>query len=124
MMIVTTIIGACPLFIKAAIVSRAFCEHHSDVQDIPRPSYNNLGIGGGKLTDRTLGACWKLLKQSCSRKNRIGCWCMLLNEGISGDKVQQVWDVMYDAALYYRNKVQRPEGINVNSGFILFTVVG
>ena len=46
----------------------------------------------------------------------------LTAEGISGDKVQQMGDVMYDAALYYRNKAQRPEGVNVNSDFILFTL--
>jgi UDP-GlcNAc3NAcA epimerase len=65
---IATIIGARPQFIKAATVSRAFREHHSDVSelllhtgqhydanmsaiffdelDIPKPAYN-LGIGGG-----------------------------------------------------------------------------
>lgn len=48
--------------------------------------------------------------------------CNLANEGISGDKVQQVGDVMYDAALYYRNKAQRPAEIQHDSGFILSTI--
>lgn len=65
---VMTIIGARPQFIKAAVVSRAFCEHRPDVEeiivhtgqhydanmsdvffdelDIPKPHYN-LAIGGG-----------------------------------------------------------------------------
>ncbi len=65
---ITTIIGARPQFVKAAVVSRAFCEHRPDVQetiihtgqhydanmsdvffdelDIPRPNHH-LGIGGG-----------------------------------------------------------------------------
>lgn len=65
---VMTIVGARPQFIKAAVVSRAFREHRSDVQemivhtgqhydanmsdvffdelDIPKPDYN-LGVGGG-----------------------------------------------------------------------------
>lgn len=65
---VYTVIGARPQFTKAAVVSRAFCEHRPDVRDvlihtgqhydanmsdvffdeldIPRPDYN-LGIGGG-----------------------------------------------------------------------------
>lgn len=65
---VLTIIGARPQFIKAAVVSRAFKKHRSDVQEvivhtgqhydanmsdvffdeleIPKPDYN-LGIGGG-----------------------------------------------------------------------------
>jgi UDP-GlcNAc3NAcA epimerase len=46
----------------------------------------------------------------------------LANEGIAGDLVQQVGDVMYDAALYYRNKAQRPEKLEKESGFILFTL--
>ncbi len=67
-MIVLTIIGARPQFIKAAVVSRAFKEHRPDVHEvivhtgqhydanmsdvffdeleIPKPDYN-LGIGGG-----------------------------------------------------------------------------
>lgn len=32
----------------------------------------------------------------------------LAKEGINGDKVQQVGDVMYDAALFYRNQAKRP----------------
>lgn len=31
----------------------------------------------------------------------------LLNEGISGDNIQQVGDVMYDAALYYADKAEK-----------------
>lgn len=65
---IATIIGARPQFIKAAVVSRAFREHHPDVRevlihtgqhydanlsdvffeelDIPRPDHH-MGIGGG-----------------------------------------------------------------------------
>lgn len=46
----------------------------------------------------------------------------LANEGIAGDKVQQVGDVMYDAAMYYRHKAQCPAGLNVEDGFILSTI--
>jgi UDP-GlcNAc3NAcA epimerase len=46
----------------------------------------------------------------------------LTNEGITGNKVQQVGDVMYDAALYYRHKAKRPLGVMVESGFILSTI--
>jgi len=46
----------------------------------------------------------------------------LANEGISGKRVQQVGDVMYDAALYYRNKAKRPPGIPFDNGFILSTI--
>ncbi len=46
----------------------------------------------------------------------------LANEGINGDKVQQVGDVMYDAALYYRNTAQRPAGIQPDNGFVLSTI--
>lgn len=46
----------------------------------------------------------------------------LINEGITGDKVQQVGDVMYDAALYYRNKAKRPADLPVDKDFILSTL--
>lgn len=46
----------------------------------------------------------------------------LANEGITGDKVQQVGDVMYDAAMYYRRKEQRPPELNIEDGFILSTI--
>lgn len=44
-------------------------------------------------------------------------------EGITGsDKVQQVGDVMYDAALYYRNKAKHPVGLSIERDFILSTI--
>ncbi len=46
----------------------------------------------------------------------------LASEGISGDKVRQVGDVMYDAALYYRNKAQRPSEVQHDGAFILSTI--
>lgn len=46
----------------------------------------------------------------------------LANEGITGNKVQQVGDVMYDAAMYYRYKAQRPAELNIEDGFILSTI--
>lgn len=178
---IVTIIGARPQFIKAATISRAFREHHSDVcellvhtgqhydanmsdvffneLDIPRPDYN-LGIGGGTHgqntgrmieqieavllkeqpdrvlvygdTDSTLAGALAAVKlhisvahveaglRSFNRRmpeeiNRVltdhaadllftptqTATNNLVNEGIAGDKVQQVGDVMYDAALYY-----------------------
>lgn len=199
---ITTIIGARPQFIKAAVVSRAFREHRSDVQeiiihtgqhydanmsdvffdelDIPRPDHH-LGIGGGTHgqntgrmleaietvllgdkpdwvlvygdTDSTLAGALAAAKlhipvahveaglRSFNRTmpeelNRIltdhvssllftptdTATRNLANEGIMGEKVQQVGDVMYDAALYYRNKAQRPAGIQHDSGFILSTI--
>lgn len=45
----------------------------------------------------------------------------LAKEGISGEIVHQVGDVMYDAALYYQNKARQPLGIEGNS-FILSTI--
>ncbi len=199
---ITTIIGARPQFIKAAVVSRAFREHRTDVQeiiihtgqhydanmsdvffdelDIPRPNHH-LGIGGGTHgqntgrmleaietvllgdkpdwvlvygdTDSTLAGALAAAKlhipvahveaglRSFNRTmpeelNRIltdhvssllftptdTATRNLANEGITGEKVQQVGDVMYDAALYYRNKAQRPAGIQHDSGFILSTI--
>lgn len=199
---ITTIIGARPQFVKAAVVSRAFREHRPDVQetiihtgqhydanmsdvffdelDIPRPNHH-LGIGGGTHgqntgrmleaietvllndkpdwvlvygdTDSTLAGALAAAKlhipvahveaglRSFNRTmpeelNRIltdhvssllftptdTATRNLANEGITGEKVQQVGDVMYDAALYYRNKAQRPAGIQHDSGFILSTI--
>lgn len=46
----------------------------------------------------------------------------LASEGISGEKVQQVGDVMYDVALYYRSKARSPGDVKVDSGFILSTL--
>lgn len=50
----------------------------------------------------------------------------LANEGIAGDKVQQVGDVMYDAALFYRDLARAPhwfDGLNVPAGeFVLCTI--
>lgn len=46
----------------------------------------------------------------------------LANEGISGAKVRQVGDVMYDAAVYYRHRTQRPAGVRLDGGFILATL--
>lgn len=198
----STIIGARPQFIKAAVVSRALREYRSDVcetiihtgqhydtnmsdvffeeLDISRPDYH-LGIGGGTHgrntgrmleaieavilkdkpdwvlvygdTDSTLAGALAAAKlhipvahveaglRSFNREmpeeiNRIltdhlssllftptdTATHNLVAEGIGGDKVQQVGDVMYDAALYYRHKAQRPTGITHDSGFILSTL--
>ena len=46
----------------------------------------------------------------------------LANEGIKGERVKQVGDVMYDAALYYIEKAQRPLGVRSDNGFILSTI--
>jgi UDP-GlcNAc3NAcA epimerase len=181
---ITTIIGARPQFVKAAVVSRAFREHRPDVQeiiihtgqhydanmsdvffdelDIPRPNHH-LGIGGGTHgqntgrmieaveavlldekpdwvlvygdTDSTLAGALAAAKlhipvahveaglRSFNRTmpeelNRIltdhvssllftptdTATRNLANEGIMGEKVQQVGDVMYDAAIYYAEK--------------------
>lgn len=50
----------------------------------------------------------------------------LKNEGIGGDKVRLVGDVMYDAALYYKERARKPEwfeslGVPV-SEFVLCTI--
>ncbi|WP_031434436.1 non-hydrolyzing UDP-N-acetylglucosamine 2-epimerase [Methylomarinum vadi] len=178
---ICTVIGARPQFIKAAVVSRAFREHATPVQEvivhtgqhfdanmsqvffeelgIPHPNYN-LGIGGGTHgqntgrmiegieqvllqekpdwllvygdTDSTLAGALAAVKlhisvahveaglRSFNRKmpeeiNRIltdhaadrlftptkTAVNNLSNEGISVSKVQNIGDVMYDAALYY-----------------------
>lgn len=201
-MIIVTIVGARPQFIKAAVVSRAFREHlptvreiivhtgqHYDANmsdvffdelDIPRPNYN-LGIGGGSHgqntgrmiaaietvvinekpdwvlvygdTDSTLAGALAAVKlhvpvahveaglRSFNRSmpeeiNRIltdhaadllfsptdTATRNLANEGITGARVQQIGDVMYDAVLYYRHKAQRPVDVNLDGGFILATV--
>lgn len=199
---ITTIIGARPQFIKAAVVSRALRRQRPDVQeviihtgqhfdanmsdvffeelDIPEPDYN-LGIGGGTHgqntgrmleaieaillnekpewvlvygdTDSTLAGALAAAKlhipvahveaglRSFNRHmpeelNRIltdhvssllftptiTATGNLSNEGIQGDKVQQVGDVMYDAAMYYRDKAQRPIDLNLAEQFILCTI--
>jgi len=46
----------------------------------------------------------------------------LAKEGISGFSVQQVGDVMYDAALFYQAKARRPEAVPPNTPFILSTI--
>lgn len=46
----------------------------------------------------------------------------LANEGIVDDRVQQVEDVMYDAAVYYQANAKRPAGVNIESDFILSTI--
>lgn len=46
----------------------------------------------------------------------------LAKEGISNKIVQQVGDVMYDAALYYRDRSRRPKELTLKSGFILSTI--
>lgn len=203
---VMTIVGARPQFIKAAVVSRAFCEYQSKVQeiivhtgqhydanmsevffeelDIPRPDYN-LGIGGGTHgqntgrmiesledlmidvqpdwvlvygdTDSTLSGALAASKlhikvahveaglRSFNRKmpeeiNRVLTDHIadllfaptesgrknLLNEGVDPAKIKLVGDVMYDAALYYKERARRPQfspalGIEENK-FVLCTI--
>ncbi len=48
----------------------------------------------------------------------------LVAEGITGDKVQLVGDVMYDATLYYKAKARKPAavGINDDQPFVLCTI--
>jgi len=46
----------------------------------------------------------------------------LSTEGITGEKVVQVGDVMYDAALYYKPKAQKPATIQDDTPFILCTI--
>ena len=184
---INTIIGARPQFIKAAVVSRAFREHHPEVRemlihtgqhydqnmsevffdelDIPRPNHN-LGIGGGTHgqntgrmieqietvllaerpdwvlvygdTDSTLAGTLAAVKlhipvahveaglRSFNRRmpeeiNRVltdhaatllftptdTATRNLANEGIGGSAVQQVGDVMFDAARYYSTAAER-----------------
>lgn len=199
---ITTIIGARPQFIKAAVVSRALQQHRPDVTeiiihtgqhydsnmsdvffdelDIPKPNYN-LNIGGGSHgqntgrmlesieavllkekpdwvlvygdTDSTLAGALAAAKMHIpvahveaglrSFNNRMPeelnriltdhvssilftptdtATSNLKNEGIRDKRVQQVGDVMYDAALYYKKKAKRPAGLPVDKDFILSTV--
>lgn len=46
----------------------------------------------------------------------------LANEGIYGDRVKQVGDVMYDAALFYRSKAKKPSLVKFDSDFVLATI--
>jgi len=48
--------------------------------------------------------------------------CNLASEGITEDRVRQVGDVMYDAALHYRNRARRPLGLRFDGGFLLATI--
>jgi UDP-GlcNAc3NAcA epimerase len=191
---ITTILGARPQFIKAAVVSRAFAQHgvtetlihtgqHFDANmsdvffdelDIPRPAHN-LGIGGGshgQNTGRMIEAIEKVLQdnrpdwvlvygdtdstlagalaaaklhipvahveaglRSFNRRmpeeiNRVltdhasallfapteSAVRHLAAEGISGAAVQQVGDVMFDAALYYGAKAAQTSTVLARHG--------
>jgi UDP-GlcNAc3NAcA epimerase len=46
----------------------------------------------------------------------------LANEGIKGERVRQLGDVMYDAALFYKNKAERPIDVCLDGEFILATI--
>lgn len=46
----------------------------------------------------------------------------LANEGIYGDRVKQCGDVMYDAALFYKRKAQKPTLIEIDCDFVLATI--
>lgn len=46
----------------------------------------------------------------------------LSKEGITGDNVRQIGDVMYDATLYYKDKAKKPEGIPAETNFVLCTI--
>lgn len=199
---ITTIIGARPQFVKAAVVSRAFresgskgCEtivhtgQHYDNNmskvffeelDIPLPDYH-LDIGGGSHgqntgrmleaieavllkdkpdwvlvygdTDSTLAGALAAAKlhipvahveaglRSYNRKmpeelNRVltddlssllftptdTATKNLATEGIDGERVEQVGDVMYDAALYYQKKGVPSPQLKLEEGFILSTI--
>ena len=205
-MTITTIIGARPQFIKAAVVSRAIAatggaiketiihtgQHYdanmSDVffseLDIPAP-HHNLGIGGGTHgqntgrmieaieqvllkdkpdcllvygdTDSTLAGALAAAKlhikvahveaglRSFNRRmpeeiNRIltdhvsellftptdTATSHLISEGIPADRIAQVGDVMYDAALYYKERARKPHWFDSLSvqpqQFILCTI--
>ena len=39
-----------------------------------------------------------------------------------GEKVNQVGDVMHDAAIFYRNISQKPQNITISDSFILCTI--
>lgn len=46
----------------------------------------------------------------------------LAKEGLTGTSVQQVGDVMYDAALFYSQKARRPAQVPADTPFILSTI--
>lgn len=46
----------------------------------------------------------------------------LIKEGFEMERISQVGDVMYDAAMYYKNKAVKPFDINLSSRFILSTI--
>jgi UDP-GlcNAc3NAcA epimerase len=46
----------------------------------------------------------------------------LVTEGIDVEKIKQVGDVMYDAALYYRDMAQEIKGLNLEKEFVLCTL--
>jgi UDP-GlcNAc3NAcA epimerase len=43
-------------------------------------------------------------------------------EGLIESRIHNVGDVMLDAALYYRHKARRPEGVNMDHDFVLSTI--
>ena len=46
----------------------------------------------------------------------------LITEGVELDKIKQVGDVMYDAALFYREKAKEIKGLTLEKQFILCTI--
>jgi UDP-GlcNAc3NAcA epimerase len=48
----------------------------------------------------------------------------LVSEGITGGKVKQVGDVMFDASIYYKQRAKRPDSASIegNEPFVLCTV--
>jgi UDP-GlcNAc3NAcA epimerase len=199
---ITTIVGARPQFVKAAVVSRAFREQFYGVHEtiihtgqhydanmsdvffdelnIPWPDHN-LGIGGGTHgqntgrmieaieavlhkeksdyvlvygdTDSTLAGALAAVKlqipvahveaglRSFNRQmpeeiNRVltdhlaqllftptdTATHNLVIDNIEVRRVHQVGDVMYDAALYYRGRSQRPSNLFIDGGYILATL--
>ena len=46
----------------------------------------------------------------------------LITEGVELDKIKQVGDVMYDAALFYREKAKEIKGLTLDKQFILCTI--
>lgn len=46
----------------------------------------------------------------------------LKKEGVNSDRIIQVGDVMYDAALFYEKNAQIPEDFNLSHNFILSTI--
>ncbi len=46
----------------------------------------------------------------------------LTREGVKTDKIKQVGDIMYDAALFYKHKALRPSNLLVEDKFILCTI--